>query len=136
MKRLIGVCLIVALQWCVVGCDGDKKTKAPDLAKVSGTVNLDGKAMEGGEVRFSVPGQPPKSIEIKNGTFSGEVFIGKNSVEVVWDVDGPPNPMDPTQKLKVNKVATTFSGPNTTLSADITKEGKSDLKFDVTSVRR
>jgi sialic acid synthase len=67
------------------------------------------------------------------GVFSGEVFTGKNRVEVVWDVDGPPNPMDPSQKVKVNKVAAKYTGVNSPLSTEVPSEGKTDLKFEVTS---
>jgi hypothetical protein len=91
--------------------------------------------MDGGEIRFSIPGQPPRSLEIKGGAFSGEAFIGKNVVEVVWDKDGPPNPTDPTTRMKVNTISDKFWGPNSTLSADIAAPGAEDLKFDVTSKR-
>jgi len=106
------------------------------MVKVSGTVNLDGKPMEGGEIRFSVPGQPVRSIEIKSGAFSGETFVGKNLVQVVWEKEGPPNPMDPNSKLKVNTVSPRFAGVDSPLSADIGKDGAKDLKFDVTSAKR
>jgi hypothetical protein len=106
------------------------------LATVKGTVNLDGKPMTGGEIRFSVSGQPVKSIEIKDGAFSGQVYTGKNLVEVVWDQDGPPNPMDPSTRIKVNVISPHFSGANSALSADVGANGATDLKFEVTSARR
>lgn len=135
MNRLVCAMAILTLPWCLTGCKKSNSSD-PDLVKVSGTVNLDGKAMAGGEIRFSVPGKPVKTLEIKDGTFSGEVFVGKNLVGIVWDKDGPPNPTDPSTRVKVNAVAPNFSGPNSSLNADIGADGSTTLKFDVTSARR
>jgi len=135
MKKQIVPGLIVAVGVCwLAGCQSS--TTGPALATVKGTVMLDGKPMPGGEIRFTAPGQPVKTIEIKDGAFSGQVFAGKNQVDVVWDQDGPPNPMDPSTRIKVNTVALQFSGPNSVLSTNVPTAGASDLKFDVTSARR
>lgn len=91
--------------------------------------------MGGGEIRFTVPEQPTKALPVKDGAFSGEVFVGKNHVDVVWDLDGPPNPMDPNTRIKVNKVAPGYSGPRSPLGADVDAKGANDLKFDVSSAR-
>jgi len=122
----------VALLAVVLGCTAPGPPTVP-VAKVSGTVKLDGKPMGGGEVRFNVPGQPPKSMEIHDGAFSGDAFLGKNQVDVVWDKDGPPNPMDPTTKTKVNVVADQFSGPGSSLKADVAEGAGNTFSFDVTS---
>lgn len=114
----------------LVGCSSGGPT-APSLVKVSGTVSLDGKPMPAGEVRFGVMGYPPKVIEIKGGAFAGEAYVGKNQIDVVWEKDGPPNPTDPTSRIKVNTVADRFSGPKSVLNAEIT-EAK-EFKFAVTS---
>jgi len=136
MKRLPGAVILVVLVWCVVGC-GKRTPPGPPLAKVNGKVNLDGKPMAGGEVRFSVSGQPVKSIEIKDGAFSGEAHTGKNRVEVVWEKDGPPNPTDPKlPPIKVNVVDPKFSGMNSPFNVEVPATGASDLKFDVTSARK
>src|SRR5580765_8453211 len=98
MHRFAGTILLCgALAW-TVGCSSPENAKAPPLVKVSGTVKLDGKPMEGGEARFIVAGQPPKALPIKGGAFAGEVFEGKNEIGVVWDKEGGPNPTDPTTK--------------------------------------
>jgi len=102
------------------------------MAKVSGTVMLDKAKMPSGEISFSVPGQGPKTLEIKDGAFSGEVNVGKNLVEVSLMQDGPPHPMDPTQKLKVNQISEKFWGAHSTLSAEVLAAGATGLKFDVT----
>jgi len=136
MKRLAGAALLAVLIWCVVGC-GPRTGAAPPLAKVKGTVNLDGKAMGGGEVRFSVPGQPVRSIPIQDGAFSGEAHIGKNLINVVWEKDGGPNPMDPNlPPIKVNVVDPKYASMDSPFNVEVPKDGVSDLKFDVTSARK
>jgi hypothetical protein len=106
--------------------------RPPPGVKVSGTVKLDGTSMEGGEVRFVVPGQPPKALPITNGAFSGEVFTGKNEIGVVWDKEGGPNPTDPKLKMMVNSVDPKFlPGPTSPFNAEIT--GPKEFTFEVTS---
>jgi hypothetical protein len=118
----------------LVGCE-EQNPPAPATAQVSGKVNLDGKPMEGGAVRFNVAGQPPKELAVTNGAFAGEAFIGLNTVDVVWDKEGGANPMDPSSKMIVNAVDAKFSGPSSPFQEAIGAEGKSDLKFDVTSAK-
>lgn len=130
MYRLTPLLSFVALCLIVLGCG--QKSSTAKLAPVKGTITLNGKAMGGGEIRFSVPGQPVKTMPIASGAFSGEASVGKNNVEVVWEKDGPPNPMNPSEKLKVNVVNPQFSGPSSELKADITDKGATDLKFTVT----
>ena len=137
MNRLVGSFLLLSITCLPLGCNKTTGPKGPPLAKVSGTVTLDGQPMAGGEVRFTAPGQPPKSLEVKDGSFSGEVYSGKNHIDVVWDVDGGPNPTDPkAEHLKVNKISPKFLGPSSPLSADIPESGRSDLKFEVQSARK
>jgi hypothetical protein len=136
MKRLTCLLLLVGLLSLVSGCSGGGGPKGPPVAKVSGTVKLDGKPMQGGEIRFYAEGQPAKTMEIKDGAFSGEAHTGKNRVDVLWEKDGPPHPMDPSQKLKVNTVSAQFSGASSILNAEVGEGGKSDLTFEVTSARR
>jgi len=137
MNRLVSSFLLLAIVCVPVGCDKSGTNKGPALAKVSGKVTLDGKPMNGGEVRFFAENQPARSIEIKDGAFSGEAYVGKNRVDVVWDKDGPPNPMMPDgPRIKVNAVAPQFSGANSPFNADVPAGGAQDLKFDVTSARQ
>jgi hypothetical protein len=124
-------CLVALL---VAGC-AEKGPVPPPLAKVAGTVTLDGKAMEGGEVRFNVIGQPPVALAVQGGTFAGEAYVGQNQIDVVWDKDGPPHPMDPTIRIKENVISTAFQGPSSPLKAEVTAAGVSDLKFAVTSAK-
>lgn len=132
MNWLPRASLFVVLLGVLGGCSS-KPTDTAQLAPVNGTVTLDGKAMDGGVIRFSIPGRPVKSLEIKNGSFEGKAYAGKNHVEVLWEKDGPPHDMDPNIRLKVNTISPAFSGPNSKLSADIEPSGSSDLKFAVTT---
>ena len=133
--RFLCATVFCAAAVSLAGCSAGG-SNAPPTAPVKGAVNLDGKPMGGGEVRFTVPGQPPKSAPVTDGTFAGEAFVGKNSVEVVWDKDGPPNPTDQTSRMKVNAVSGKYSGPNSPFQFDIPAGGKSDFKLDVTSARK
>lgn len=133
MDRLVRAAALVLLAGCFLGCTGSSGPPTVPLEKVSGTVKMDGKPMPGGEVRFAVPGQPVKTMEIKDGAFAGEAHVGKNNVEVVWEKEGPPHPMNPKERIKVNAIADRFSGPNSVLEAEVTAGGKNEFTFDVTS---
>lgn len=65
-----------------LGCKSDSKT-GPVKVKVSGTVHMDNKPMPLGAIRFTQGGIPPAELEIKEGSYSGEVPEGKNKVEIV-----------------------------------------------------
>jgi hypothetical protein len=129
MKQVLCLCFVA---FVFAGCT-DKSPGLAATAQVAGSVTLDGKPMEGGEVRFVIQGQPPQSIPVQGGNFSGAAFVGSNRVEVLWEKDGPPHPMDPMQRLKVNTVDSKFSGPESPLKADVGAAGANDLKFQVTS---
>jgi hypothetical protein len=134
MNRLACVAAIMILPWCVTGCS--KAPPGPALVKVKGTVTMDSQPMAGGQILFTVQGQPARSINIKDGTFEGEVHNGANLVEVMWNQDGPPNPMDPSSRIQVNVVSNKFWGPHSTLAVVVPSTGANDLKFEVTSNKR
>lgn len=116
------------------GC-GEDSLPAPEKAIASGKVNLDGKPMQGGVVRFNAEGQAPQELAVTNGTFTGEVFVGRNFVDVVWDKEAGANPMDPSAKIMENAVDAKFSGPATPFQHEVPATGASDLTFDVTSAK-
>ena len=89
--------------------------------------------MASGEIYFSTPGFPPTVMEIKDGVFAGDASVGKNQVEVVKMKDAGFTTTMPKTAIKVNTVADAFSGPNSTLSAEVSKDGLNEFKFDVTS---
>jgi hypothetical protein len=49
---------------------------------VSGTVTLDGNPMPEGEILFAGPGEVPQVLDIKNGSFEGQVTVGTKRVEI------------------------------------------------------
>jgi len=126
------VCGVVAVAY---GCRGRSST-GPATAPVSGTVTLDGEPMQGGEVRFMVPGQPPRVMPVENGGFSGAAFLGENQVDVVWERDGPPNPMNPVDRLKINVVSERFSGGRSPFTVDIPPAGVDAVTLAVTSAAK
>ncbi len=126
---------ITTCVWAVLltGCGGDDRPPPPATVQASGTVTLDGQPMPGGEVRFYVTGQPAKILQVQEGAIAGEVFVGQNRIEVVWLQEGPPNPMDPAQKILVNVVDPRFSGAKSPFRQEIPPTGATDLQFAVTS---
>ena len=105
--------------------------KAPPLATVKGTVQLDGKPMKNGEIEFEAIAQPPKTLQIENGAFSGEVFTGKNTVRFHMYKEGPPASTDP-EKPKNWRPSTPVQRKSQ-VRLRCAWGGKSDLKFDMTS---
>jgi hypothetical protein len=134
IHRLI-VCSISLVLVSSLGCGGGDDQKLPPLAKVSGNVSLDGAPMPQGQVRFVLEGQPGRTVEVKDGAFTGEAFTGKNRVEVVSEKDGPPHPMEQGKFLKVNVVDAKYSGMSSQLTADVPASGATGLKFEVTSAK-
>jgi len=107
--------------------------KPPPMAKVSGKVTLDGDPMKEGEIEFEAPAQPPRTLKIEGGAFSGEVFSGKNVVRLHMFKEGPPASTDPDKKpMKLESLPAKYNA-KTTLSADVPAAGATDLKFDATS---
>lgn len=108
MHRFVSV-ISFSLALCVVGgCSTPQQSAPPPSATVKGTVTLDGKPMETGEIRFGVMGQPPKVSPIKGGEFSGEGYVGANLVEVVLMKDGPPST---TEKVICRSSAVRVTAP-------------------------
>src|SRR5262249_28505931 len=82
MSRNVRLACARALIVLAAGCSGPADPAAAKVA-VKGTVTLNGKPMPEGEISFDLGrGQPPVVLPIKDGSFSGEVFGGKNRVEV------------------------------------------------------
>lgn len=78
MNRSIGFFLFLLLA-AVAGCQqGDK----PIYANVKGTVTLNGKAIEKGQITFAVEGRPPTTMDITDGAFAGQAMVGSNKISV------------------------------------------------------
>ena len=130
-RTCLAICCAVALVWGL-GCGSAPPGAAP-AAPVKGTVTLDGKALPTGEVHFSMPGVPPKVLEVKDGTFSGEAPVGKNQVEVFVYTEGPASTKYGGVRPKINTTPERYWGPKTELSAPVEAGGTNDFKFDITS---
>jgi hypothetical protein len=82
MTRVIQRCIFgVFLLGFSMGC-GDGKLEQLPVANVSGTVKLDDKPIENGNIIFSTDGRPPQIIPIRSGAFSGTAMVGQNKVQI------------------------------------------------------
>jgi hypothetical protein len=128
--------LTLALTFVVVGvgCGSSERPEAATFA-VKGTVTLDGKPMESGEVIFTAPGNTAAaSFEVKGGAFSGKAAAGENKVAVFSYKQGEAVQMG-DQKFggeKVNFIPPQFN-QQTTLTAKVAESGANEFKFEVTS---
>ncbi|MCI0458076.1 MAG: hypothetical protein L0Z62_14015 [Gemmataceae bacterium] len=124
---------VLALVWNL-GCSSGPKGAAP-AANVKGTINRDGKPIPTGEIHFGMTGVPPRVLEIKDGSFSGEAPIGQCQVEVFIYVKGSPPEKDKHGGVrpKTNTVPQRYWGPETTLKATVNESGPNEFKFDIAS---
>ena len=134
-SRLLGSGVSIAALWflCIfsTGCGGGPK--APPVASVKGTVNLDTKPMESGEIMFSLPGEVPTTLKVNGGSFSGSASIGKAKVEIRSYRPGKKNEMYPDQEPSPENFIPIKYNTDSKLTADVTKDGANEFKFDVTS---
>ncbi|MFM7072263.1 MAG: hypothetical protein ACKO38_10780 [Planctomycetota bacterium] len=134
MSRVFSALGVVVLGLVLVGC-GPSEPKGPKMVAVKGTVSLDGKPMDSGEVIFTAPGNAAAaSFEVKGGAFSGQAAIGDNKVAVMSYKQGEAVEMG-GQKFggeKVNFIPAQFNH-QTTLSAKVADGGANEFKFEVTS---
>ncbi len=135
MSRVLSV-ISLALAFVVfgVGC-GPSEPAGPKLVPVKGSVTLDGKPMESGDVIFTAPGNVhTASFEVKGGAFSGQAAPGDNKVAVMSYKQGEAVQMG-DQKFggeKENFIPAQFNH-QTTLSAKVAEGGANEFKFEVTS---
>jgi len=62
------------------GCGGG--TKAPSFANVSGSVTVDGHPLDKGIISFSCEGNPPRTMDIVDGKYTGQAMVGSNTVSI------------------------------------------------------
>jgi len=115
------------------GCSG--RSGQPPTAGVKGTITMDGKPLQTGELHFGVPGAPPSVLKVADGKFSGQAPVGQNKVELVILTDGPPNPkyQGSGAATKINTAPGKYWGPNTALDAPVSSTGPNEFKFDISS---
>src|SRR5262245_57108993 len=99
MRHLLSAASLAAAL-LLAGCSGN--TIKP--AAVSGTVSLDGKPLPDRTIIFAGDGKPSETLDIKNGSFSGEVRPGKRTVQfAVWQMTKvKPMPDMPEETVKTN----------------------------------
>ncbi len=108
----------------------------PKKVQVSGTVTMDGKPLQKGEIYFMVPegGTPPDILPVNNGKFDGKVTVGKKRVEVTSPQPVPTKPgavqMGPPEVI--NLVHEDYS-VNSKLTADVSDAGLNPSQFEVKS---
>ncbi|HZZ78097.1 MAG TPA: hypothetical protein VFE62_06245 [Gemmataceae bacterium] len=132
MHRCLGIFCFLIVSGLIAGCTAPPQ-KAASAVAVKGKITLDGQPMAAGEIMFSTPGFPANIMEIKDGTFSGKASVGKNLVEVVRMKEEGFTTTEPKMPIKINTIDDKFNGPKSTLSAEVTKDGKNEFDFQVTS---
>jgi len=132
MSRL-GQAALFVLLLAMTGC-GSTQSTAPQTVTVKGTVTLDTKPVPTGEIFFMKAGASTPALEIKDGTFVGDVPVGHHKVEVFAYVEGPKTPGKyGGEGSKTNVAPTKYSGPKTTLSATVEAGKPNEFKFELTS---
>ncbi|MBI3821795.1 MAG: TIGR03067 domain-containing protein [Planctomycetes bacterium] len=106
------------------------KVKAPPLASVKGTVNVDGKPLADGEIWFIQPGQSARKITIKDGVYTGMAQPGRNRVEIHSYRDGPPSATDPKTLAKVETIQAKYNAQSV-LMAEVAAETGNELNFEI-----
>ena len=131
MQRfIIGGAVIVA--W---GC-GPARRPEPLRGNVSGTVTLDGKAVEQGRVIFkAVQDGLIDNIAVVNGEFAGKAVAGRRRVEFSVlkqaKVTGSPLPGDPEFVLQESLPKHLHA--ESTFTAEITEAGPNVMRFELSS---
>ena len=127
------VAFSIAILLGVSGCGS--ATANVELADVAGTVELDGKPLESGEVVFVLLGEHSALIPIKKGTFSGEAGVGENRVEIYSYRSGGEVVEMGGEKFggeEVNFIPPKYNA-SSSLTATVTAEGNQGFAFEVTS---
>ena len=107
--------------------------KGPRKVPVSGTVTLDGKPLNQGEIYFITPGvgTPPECLQVADGKFAGQVTLGKKRVAVSSAKKmGNASGMSMGKELILNRVADDYS-VNSKLTAEVSDSGLNPSTFDV-----
>lgn len=131
LLRLAFVCLMAVS----VGCSGPKPVPPPPTADVKGQVKLDGKPLPDGEISFSLAGEIPHLLPIKDGAFSGKAYVGKARVEIRAFKAAEPVIMDGkvvNEGSKENTLPAQYNA-SSTLTADVSAAGPNDFTFEVTA---
>ena len=127
------VCTLLGI--VAVGCG--QGTAAYEGVPVKGTVTLDGKPLDEGEIQFkTVATGALDTIPIQAGQFSGTAQAGQKRVEIfAFKTAAPPPstvPGPPPEVQKTNYLPARYNTAST-LSAEVKSAGPNEFKFEVTS---
>lgn len=118
----------------LVGCGPGAVVPVP----VKGTVNLDGAPLLEGRIFFITPGLTPELIDIKDGSFAGQVKPGVKRVEIAAyrPVTIPPDVTPGVAELmkdgKENYLPARYHSKST-LEETVKPDGPNEFTFDLTS---
>ena len=146
-RKLLGVGIVLLVASSLPGCGG---SDAPDLAKVTGTVKLDGKALPGGTVVF-VPNNaegttgPSSTAEIgPDGSYTLMAPGGREGAVIgvhTVVVTGPPDPTNvsgesdppPVKPGEVVKVPEKYADSLTSGVTAEVKAGENNIPVELSS---
>ena len=131
--KALGFLLLVGIV-CQLGCGGED---GPATEMVSGTVTLDGAALENGQIRFSpVDGLSSGGAGIiANGKYSVKTPHANMKVEIMsfQEIPGKMIEPNPGEKIPATKqIIPTKFNQNSELTADV-KAGQTEFDFELTS---
>jgi hypothetical protein len=134
MARWMMTVGLLAMLTVPTGCGGGGANAPAPRVTVAGTVQLDGKPLDEGEIQFI--SKIPATLPIKNGKFEGQAEVGEARVEIRKYKVGEPIMMDGKpfgDPVKENILPAKYNS-ETTLKATIPASGVKDLKFDMESM--
>jgi len=120
----------------LMGC-GSKPVPVAKRAKVSGTVIVDGKSLQTGNIVFDANnGEPPGSFNVLDGKFEGMAAVGKNKVSISayrkismkekMKMDGPGY-----DELVDENILPARYSTESKLEKEVTEAGPNEFNFDL-----
>ncbi|MEW4564846.1 hypothetical protein AB1K70_20060 [Bremerella sp. JC770] len=97
-----------------------------DMVGVAGQITFDGKPVEKGEIRFTVPGHATEASRIEMGKYEANVPKGKSDVEIFAyrEVKSSEMAITGSEPINVNYIPAKYN-KETTLTADLQAANKS-----------
>jgi len=132
MVRWFWVSCVVSALVFLGGC----APSGPKQTKVSGTVTLDGKPLDDGQVVLAhAAGHPPDVFSVKDGKFEGPAKQGKVRVEIrAFRPPAPsPTPLQEESKPGPENYLPPRFNTGTSLTAEVTASGLNPSQFEVQS---
>ena len=125
--------VLVATAAVVTGCGRSKPAR--EMQPVTGSVTLDGKPLQEGEIYFKKTAAGEVDIlPVVAGQFQGEVGVGTRRVEIYayHEKEVVPMPGEPPEKTRENYIPARYN-VQSELTAEVAADDSSPLKFEVTS---